>query len=241
MKKNVLVIGSNGGIGSAVINELSKDDEIAHIFSVSRNEKKHQDPRFSHYMVQDEESEITEFAQIMAEQKICFHQVYCCLGVLHKDDGIKLTPEKRLEDISQEQFLEYFRINTVLPALWLKHLVNLVCKDKAVISIISARVGSISDNRLGGWYGYRSAKAALNMVIKTAWVEYQRRRSNTILISYHPGTVDTELSAPFQGNVKPEKLFTPEFTAERLVDICKQAKIENSPYYIDWDAKSINW
>ena len=164
------------------------------------------------------------------------------MGVLHGDhDGVMLSPEKKLEDLSQTQLLTYFRINSVVPALWLKHLVNHVDKSSSVVCFVSARVGSISDNRMGGWYGYRASKSALNMLIKTASIEYRRRTKHTALVSYHPGTVDTDLSKPFQGNVKQNKLFEPEFTAKQLVNILADVDVDQGPYYLDWDNKPIRW
>jgi NAD(P)-dependent dehydrogenase (short-subunit alcohol dehydrogenase family) len=94
---------------------------------------------------------------------------------------------------------------------------------------------------MGGWYGYRASKSALNMVIKSASIEYRRRTKHTALASYHPGTVDTGLSKPFQGNVKSNKLFEPAFTAERLVNILANVDVNDGPYYLDWDNKPITW
>jgi NAD(P)-dependent dehydrogenase (short-subunit alcohol dehydrogenase family) len=128
-----------------------------------------------------------------------------------------------------------------VPALWLKYLVKVMAKDKASIVFFSARVGSISENGLGGWYGYRASKAALNMFVKTASVEYKRRSPNTTLACYHPGTVDTNLSKPFQANVKQGKLFTVDFTVSKLLHHMEGFDAEQSPYYIDWEGKTIQY
>ena len=133
-------------------------------------------------------------------------------------------------------------VNFIPPSLWIKHAVKLLApKCLTSFTVLSARVGSISDNQLGGWYGYRASKAALNMMLKTAQVEYRRRLPESGLVAYHPGTVDTQLSKPFQANVKPEKLFTPEFTAQALWRELDTLSVEKAPYYIDWQGKTISW
>jgi NAD(P)-dependent dehydrogenase (short-subunit alcohol dehydrogenase family) len=177
--------------------------------------------------------------QGLKERGIVLSKVICTTGVLHVSGDKILKPEKRLEDINAMQLAEYFRVNTMVPALWLKHLIKVIDKAGATIIFFSARVGSISENGLGGWYGYRASKAALNMIVKTASIEYRRRAPNTILGCYHPGTVDTGLSKPFQANVKPGKLFTPQFTVSQLLSHIQHFNVEASPYYFDWDGKSI--
>ena len=130
----------------------------------------------------------------------------------------------------------------MVPALWLK-LLHKVLKGKqpAVVAALSARVGSIGDNRLGGWYAYRSSKSALNMLLQNIAIEYARRVKNVKLISFHPGTTDTALSKPFQGTVPEGKLFTPEFVAERLTGIMDAAVVDGQLSYLDWDNKVIPW
>ncbi|WP_395341466.1 SDR family NAD(P)-dependent oxidoreductase [Ningiella sp. W23] len=241
MQTNVLIIGASGGIATALTEQLLNDESIAHLVTVSRSAVPSQAAKHRHVIINSQnEDEIKAFVQ---EQKgqYKFHRVICCTGILHAQAEPVLKPEKRLEDMRPEQFIEYFKVNTVVPALWIKHAIHLVDKAHSSIVVFSARVGSISENALGGWYGYRSSKAALNMIVKTAAVEYARRSANTVLICYHPGTVDTDLSKPFQANVKPEKLFTPAFTASQLLKHTANLSPEASPYYLDWDGKTINW
>jgi NAD(P)-dependent dehydrogenase (short-subunit alcohol dehydrogenase family) len=126
--------------------------------------------------------------------------------------------------------------------LWLKHLTpilvgNHVCK----IVVFTARVGSISDNKLGGWYSYRASKAAMNMLIKSASIELARIAKNIKLISFHPGTTDTPLSKPFQKNVPKGKLFTPEFVAKQLLGIVENTTVNGEASFLDWQGKSITW
>jgi NAD(P)-dependent dehydrogenase (short-subunit alcohol dehydrogenase family) len=241
MATNVLLIGASGGIAQALITQFINDNETENLITVSRNQIHSVNDKHRHVVMDStDEKQVKAF---VSEQKklFLFHKIICCTGVLHTSGEQTLKPEKRLEDMNVEQFTEYFRVNTIVPAMWIKHAVHLVDKANASITVFSARVGSISENRLGGWYGYRASKAALNMIVKTAAIEYKRRAPNTVLVSYHPGTVDTDLSKPFQNNVKPEKLFTPEFTAEQLIKHTKNLHPENSPYYLDWDGKTINW
>jgi NAD(P)-dependent dehydrogenase (short-subunit alcohol dehydrogenase family) len=113
--------------------------------------------------------------------------------------------------------------------------------DKSVFACLSARVGSISDNGLGGWYAYRASKAALNMVLKNLSIEAQRRYKQMIILGLHPGTVNSSLSEPFQGNVSKEKLFTPLYSAEKLLSVIENATIKNSGDIIAWDGQRIKY
>jgi NAD(P)-dependent dehydrogenase (short-subunit alcohol dehydrogenase family) len=165
--------------------------------------------------------------------------VVICHGILHSET---LWPEKRLEDISAEALQSVFQANTVVPVLWLKLLHRLLkSKQRCVVAALSARVGSIGDNHLAGWNAYRTSKAALNMMLRTLAIEYGRRVKNVKIISFHPGTTDTALSKPFQASVPSDKLFTPEFVAERLCGIMDEAEIDGQLSYLDWDNKSIPW
>ena len=200
-----LVVGASGGIGSAVVDQLMKIQRYTHVVTVSHK-----------LFVDLGSSEIDEFSNLLALEtdysaesintlmanlssfKGCISRVVICNGILH-DDQKDIFPEKKLEDISESKLMHVLRVNTLLPLLFLKELVALVKGEKrCVISVLSARVGSVEDNRLGGWYSYRASKAALNMLVKTAAVEYERRAKNVRFLLFHPGTVDTNLSKPFQ-------------------------------------------
>jgi len=132
--------------------------------------------------------------------------------------------------------------NTVVPALWLAGLVEPLRRSSGcVVAVLSARVGSIADNRLGGWYSYRASKAALNMVLQTAAVEYRRRARRVRLLAFHPGTTDTPLSVPFQRNVPEDKLFTPAFVAAQLLQIMDEREGEGEVEFVDWAGKAVPW
>ena len=160
-------------------------------------------------------------------------------GVLHDQH---IQPEKRLEDIETDQIASVLRVNTILPVIALQSVLpHLSRHQECVIAVVSARVGSISDNRLGGWYSYRASKAGLNMLLTTASVEMARRYPLTKLIAFHPGTFDSPLSKPFQRSVPEGKLFEPAFVAERLVGIMGSAPFDGELSYLDWDNKKIEW
>jgi NAD(P)-dependent dehydrogenase (short-subunit alcohol dehydrogenase family) len=158
-------------------------------------------------------------------------------GLLH--DG-ELQPEKSLSSINMESMLESFRINTVGPVLLAKHFLPLMRRDaRTLFAALSARVGSISDNRLGGWASYRASKAALNMLLRTAAIEHKRRRPESIIAALHPGTVDTPLSSPFQRRVPEGRLFTPTYSVERLLEVLNSLEPPDSGGFFAWDGQPI--
>lgn len=254
-KKYALIIGANGGIGKEVVSQVSAQHRFDTIYTLSRSEAAYNNSDISAHtklihkaMDTANEAAVKSFIEELKDNGVKLSLVICTTGILHQEantqstpEVVGLKPEKRLEDMHETQLAEYFKINSILPAIWLQNLVKVVDKQGANIVFFSARVGSISENELGGWYGYRASKAALNMLVKTAAVEYKRRAPNVSLMCYHPGTVNTGLSKPFQANVKPEKLFTPQFTVEQLLSICADLNPEQSPFYLDWKGEAIAW
>lgn len=161
-------------------------------------------------------------------------------GVLHGENG--LGPEKRLEDLDFDQMQRVFAVNALGPALLARHLLpRMSGQGKAVFAALSARVGSIGDNRLGGWYAYRASKSALNQLLKTASIEARRRFKNIIIAALHPGTTDTDLSRPFQANVPEDQLFRPDFVAERLLAVIDELQPDDSGGFFAWDGQPIPW
>lgn len=238
-----LVLGASGGLAQAIISELMADAGIDTVIAVSRNaapEHFATGPATPVWI----ETEYREPAMAAVVEQLQpfagrITRVVICHGILHSDT---LWPEKRLEDINAESLQTVFQANTVVPVLWLKLLHRLLkSKQRCVVAALSARVGSIGDNQLGGWYAYRSSKAALNMMLRTLSIEYGRRVKNVKIISFHPGTTDTALSKPFQASVPSDKLFTPQFVAERLCGIMAHAEIDGELSYLDWDNKAIPW
>ncbi|AWL10883.1 hypothetical protein HMF8227_00377 [Saliniradius amylolyticus] len=237
---SALVIGASGGIGQALVARLLKAESYERIFTVSRRDVAMSDERvISSIFDTSDEEQIKAYCAQLKSQGAELTLAVCCVGVLHDE---YVFPEKKLEEIKAGVLNHYFNVNAITPMLWVSHLVGLFpFKDSAVMAALSARVGSIGDNRLGGWYGYRASKAALNMLVKSAQIEYRRRAKGTALLAYHPGTVNTNLSEPFQAGVPQEKLFTPEFTARQLLEIAKGLDAEQGPFYLDWQGKPIEW
>lgn len=182
-----LVIGASGGIGTALVDALRGDPRCASVVELSRSTRPALD--FA------DAPSIERAAAELAEQGP-FHLIINAAGVLHSAD---FMPEKRLGDLDYDQLLRTFEVNTFGPALVLRHFCGLLDRQRGVLAMLSAKVGSIGDNRLGGWYSYRASKAALNMLIKTAAIEVKRSQPNAVLLALHPGTVNSALSRPFRG------------------------------------------
>lgn len=244
-KGNALVIGASGGIGKALVKQLHTSSQYKGVYAVSRSLPSMPiDGVEYHALHSENEKVVAQYCQKLKEADGQFNLVVCCIGALHfrNNSNNIVMPEKRLEDLQQEQLRYYFNVNTILPAIWLKHVAAILKgPHPSKLVFFSARVASIDDNHLGGWYGYRASKAALNMMLKCAQIEYQRRAKNISLISYHPGTVATELSKPFQGNVPESQLFTAEFTVNQLLNIIPNLNPESGPHYIDWQGSKIQW
>jgi NAD(P)-dependent dehydrogenase (short-subunit alcohol dehydrogenase family) len=244
MKKQAsLIIGANSEIAKALAEKINSDTE-SQLIVISRNKHFYQQDRFKQalvitvesYQEQDIKSAVESIGQYTALE---ITQVFLCHGILHNE---RCHPEKRLEDFSAAAFMEIITANTLTPMLWLKYLTPLLRgKQPCKVVIFNARVGSISENKLGGWYSYRASKAAMNMLIKSAAVELARRAKNTKLISFHPGTTDSPLSKPFQKNVPEGKLFSSEFVARQLLDIVANTPVDGEASYLDWQGNSINW
>lgn len=247
-KSTAIIIGASGGLGSALCQKWQQDSEIDSVIAVSRQNlttlNQSSEPGI-HFIQCDysESSIVTTCDQIKtlmnSSNLSSISRVCICNGILHNDN---VRPEKRIEEVTASALQEVFAINSVIPILWLKTLISIVKgKPECVISVFSARIGSIDDNHSGGWYSYRASKAALNMLLKTAAIEYARRAKNVKLIAFHPGTTDTYLSKPFQGSVKKENLFTPAFVAQHLVNIMNDQTIDGELSFIDWENKAIVW
>lgn len=242
-KSTAIIIGASGGLGSALYRRWRQDHKVDHVIAISRQavpDDENSGESSTHYIRCD----YTEPSIVKACEKIriltdSISRVCICNGILHNEH---VWPEKRIEDVNLQHLQEVFTINSIVPMLWLKALLTLVKgQSDCVISVFSARIGSIDDNRSGGWYSYRASKAALNMLLKTAAIEYARRAKNVKLIAFHPGTTDTALSKPFQRSVSPDSLFTTEFVAEHLVNIMNNQTVDGELSFIDWENEAIAW
>ncbi len=235
MSRNIAIIGASGGIGSAFVELLSKDQQNT-LYTFSRSPQNRSFTRgnvTSASIDYNNEESIYEAAETSGPLDL----VIVATGFLHNHT---IMPERSLHELSTEKFEKNFLINTIGPALIAKHfLPKMNKKQRSVFAILSARVGSISDNRLGGWYSYRASKAAVNMLIRTASIEVARKAPNTIVVGLHPGTVNSQLSQPFQRNVKPEKLFTAEYSVKKLMGVIQNLNTNDSGKIFAWDGKQI--
>ena len=167
----------------------------------------------------------------------CVDLVFVTTGMLH-DAGQR--PERALKELDAAHLARSFAINTIAPAIVAKHLIPKLPRDaRSVFAVLGARVGSIGDNRTGGWHSYRASKAALVMLMKTIAIETARTRPHAIIVTLHPGTVDTGMSKPFQGNVAREKLFTPALAAERLLAVTDALNPPDTGGHFAWDGSRI--
>ncbi|MEQ8406617.1 MAG: SDR family NAD(P)-dependent oxidoreductase [Oceanicaulis sp.] len=236
-----LVFGATGGIGSALCRAIAADPRCGALYAASRSGV---DIASAHGLAFSLDDPATiEAAAGEAAGAGGLHLIIAATGALHSQAG--LDPEKSWRHLDAERLAEAFRVNTILPALIARYTLDQLARgrqgapEKAVFAALSARVGSISDNRLGGWHGYRASKAALNQILRTVSIELARKRPHAICAGLHPGTVDTGLSEPFQRNVPEGKLFSPDFAAERLLSVVDGLTPGESGRCFDWAGQEI--
>lgn len=234
--KNIAIIGASGAIGSAFLKHLETRDDVVNIYAFSRTKITPISEKISYGFIDVTDEETIK----RATEKVStgpLDLIIFAVGILHEGS---LMPEKSLRDITIQKFNRVLAVNTVGPALVMKYFLPLLNHDKkSIFAALSARVGSISDNHLGGWYAYRASKAALNMLIKTASLEMKRTHKHAIIVGLHPGTVDSSLSKPFQGNVAPDYLFTPDYSVCRLIKVLEELKPENSGRCFSYDGQEV--
>lgn len=232
---NIAIIGATGGIGRALVTHYLEHDNLKTLYAIARKTECFEDPRVKSIPIDFQVETSVQDAAKQIDKPLDI--VIVASGLLH---GNNIQPEKSLRDISSDQMHDVFAINTFGPALVLRHFSPLLRRDrKTVFACLSARVGSISDNHLGGWYSYRASKAALNMLIKTASIEIGRRWPLACVIGLHPGTVDSDLSKPFQGNVPEKQLFSPEKSAQCLINVMDGLDESHTGRIFAWDGQEI--
>lgn len=220
---SAVVIGARGGIGAALVDALREEGETVHAFARPELD------------ILDETSIARAAAQVAAGPPP--RLVFVATGLLHEGER---GPEKSLKELDADWLARTLAVNAIGPALVAKHFLPLLPKgERGVFAALSARVGSISDNRLGGWYGYRSAKAALNQLIRTLAIEMKRVNDRAIVVGLHPGTVDTNLSKPFQKNVAPGHLFDAGRAAVQLLDVIDGLGVKDSGQIFAWDGATV--
>lgn len=224
---SAVIIGASGGIGAALADALEEEGAHDQVWRLSR--------RTGDLDLTEEASIEAAAARVAAGPAPSL--VVVATGILH--DGAS-GPEKALKDLDPVWLARTYAVNAIGPALVAKHFLPLMARTGTpVLAALSARVGSISDNKLGGWHGYRASKAALNMLLRGAAIEARRHYDRSIVVGLHPGTVDTALSKPFQGNLAPGKLFAPDRAAVQLLDVIDGLKPQDSGKLFAWDGAEI--
>jgi len=227
---SAVVIGASGGIGAAFEAALIEEGafDVVHGFARSRTGALHLD-------LLDEASIAAAAAHVADGPPPTL--VIVATGLLHDADN---GPEKALRDLDPDWLAKIYAVNAIGPVLVAKHFLPIMPRGRpTVFAALSARVGSISDNRIGGWHGYRASKAALNMFVRNLAIEERRRNDRAIVVALHPGTVATALSRPFQGNVPAGKLFDPERAALQLLDVIEGLKVPDSGKLFDFEGEEI--
>ncbi|MBB3955608.1 SDR family NAD(P)-dependent oxidoreductase [Novosphingobium sediminicola] len=233
------VFGAGGAIGHALVERLAASGRYQRIHAGSRRSCSDFAPCVSPFTF-----DLTDEASIAAAMGQIDHApelVILSSGLLH-DAARTIAPEKSLRAIDAAAMARVLAVNTIGPALIAKHILPRLPRDRrAVFAVLSARVGSIGDNRLGGWHAYRASKAALNMLIANFAIEMRRTHPHAILVALHPGTVDSALSAPFQGAVAPGKLFTAQTAAAHLMTVIDGLTTADSGGFFAWDGARVPW
>ena len=232
-KQKIAIFGANGSIGQALCAHYQKQSDV---YAFTRNDFDIDESGLVKILL-DDFNEDSVFQAANKFDNDFFDKIIVSIGILHNES---FMPEKRIEEVSSDQFLEIIRINTLVPTLIARNFYKKLKKnDKATLAFLSARVGSITDNRSGGWYSYRASKAALNMVIKNLSIELRRYNKELVVIGLHPGTVDSLLSQPFQKNLEDSKIFSADFSVLKLSSVIDSLDIDDSGKCIAWDGEDI--
>ncbi len=228
-----VIVGATGGIGAALLAELQSSGGFAGILGLSR----HSTPALE---LTDEHS-VSAAAQHVAQRlqadDMVLKLVIDATGMLHTPQH---QPEKSWTQIDAAQMAQAFAVNAIGPALLMKHFLPLLPRQgRSVFATLSAKVGSIGDNRLGGWYSYRASKAALNQLMRTAAIELQRRAPTAICVALHPGTVDSALSAPFAKTGLEVR--QPAEAAQQLLAVMAGLRTADSGRFFSYEGEEIPW
>ena len=234
---NAVVIGASGGIGSSMTSHLAEIENVRGILALSRTPIVATGNIFSHHLDLEDAKSIEVAAQFAKTVLKDIQLVIVASGILHDKE---IQPERALRQIDGENFARVMAVNAIGPALAIKYFAPLMPRTgKAVLAVVSARVGSISDNNLGGWYAYRASKAAVNQIVRTGSIEIARHNHQAVMISLHPGTTDTKLSKPFQGRVAEKQLFSPSHSAACMLRVIESVTASASGKLLSWDGSEL--
>ncbi|CAN7109320.1 unnamed protein product [Brassica rapa subsp. narinosa] len=252
-----MVQGASRGIGLEFVRQLLENSKKGHVVATCRNPKEatslinlknsFSERLFIQKLDVTDETTIEESAESVRERYGSLNLLINATGIL-SIPGV-LQPETTLNKVEKSSLMLAYEVNAVGPILVMKHMWPLLKagggngteREVAVVANLSARVGSIGDNKLGGWHSYRASKTALNQLTKNVSVELGRRKDPVVCILLHPGTVDTDLSRPFQRNVPEGKLFTKEYSVQKLLHIINNAKKQDNGKFFAWDGQEIPW
>ena len=236
IKKNVVVIGATGAIGKAFVEYYSKDELVDNVFAFSRKKISFENRKIKNFDLDiEDQNSIEDAAKNIKDYPI--DTIIVATGILHSEN---FGPEKSIREINYLTMAKVLAVNTIGPALIGRYFIPLLRKDEnSILAFLSARVGSISDNKLGGWYSYRASKTALNQIIKNFSIELKRTNPKAVVLGLQPGTVDSNLSEPFKKNVTKDKLFSPEHSRELLSGVIEKVTIEDSGNLIAYDGEII--
>ena len=224
-----VIVGCKGGIGHAVLTLLEQRKSFDTIVGLSRDSLPPLDLL--------SEKSIADAARFVGSLSATVRLIVVCTGLLYDEEH---SPERGIRHLDPNGMAKAFAINTIGPALIMKHFLPLLPRSgKSVFAVLSARVGSIGDNQLGGWYSYRASKAALNQLVRTASIELRRAKPEAICVSLHPGTVDTQLSAPF-ARVGLD-VQAPALAADRLVAVMEGLSAQDSGNFVDYRGDTVPW
>ena len=242
MTQSALIQGGAGGLGRALVDRILRSNQFDQVFVTARDSQRigSNDPRVIPIeldLLSDQS--ISEAAAVVASHIDRLHLVVTTAGIL-QNEMLGLKPEKKLSDLTRSNLEAVFSVNCFGPFLWYTALGRLIRhREPVTVATFSARVASIGDNRLGGWHSYRASKTAQNMLTKNLSLELSRTNPHAIVVGLHPGTVDTDLSQPFQAGVDPYKLFTAEQSADYLWVVLNGLTPERTGQVIAWDGQTI--
>jgi NAD(P)-dependent dehydrogenase (short-subunit alcohol dehydrogenase family) len=230
------VFGASGGVGGAFVRALCADPRCARVHAGARRpERDLVGPTLRPFAFDFEHERSIADAAAEISRDGPLHLIVVATGILHGDS---VQPEKTWRSLHPDALARVFAVNTIGPAIVAKHMLPCLSRtEKAVFAALSARVGSISDNRLGGWHAYRASKAALNMLVRTFAIELARSNRSAVCVALHPGTVSTALSAPYRGGVA--NLLAPETSARNLLSVIDALTPEQSGRLFGWDGEEI--